>query len=200
MERLKWFRGGAARNGLHHRRLDFDVAALIEKIANLAKDTTAQEKDVLDLIIRYEVEVALAIANLRVGEAMPFFGGWAQGLGENDEALEFNADLAGFGGKHRAADTDEIAEVEVLEDVVLLITEGLLLGIDLNTAGLVLDVDELAFAHVAMGSNAAGERDDAAFSIFGACLGTFLGGHELVGERIDSFSTESGQFGPSLFN
>src|SRR3989442_5391118 len=42
----------------------------------------------------------------------------SQCLGENLEERQFDGDLAGLGGKHRAAHADEIPEVEVLEDFI----------------------------------------------------------------------------------
>ena len=43
------------------------------------------------------------------------------------------------------------------EDVELLVAEDVFLGVDLDASALVAHVDEHAFAHVAMGGDAAGD-------------------------------------------
>ena len=84
--------------------------------------------------------------------------------------VELDGNLAGLGGEQRARDADEIAEVQVPEDVELLVAEHILLRIDLEPPALVADVDEHALAHVAMRGDAAGQGHFAAFGVMGAGL------------------------------
>ena len=65
---------------------------------------------------------------------------------------------------------DEVAEVQVPEDVELLVAEHVLLRIDLEPPALVAHVDEHALAHVAMGGDAAGHGHFAALGVIGAGL------------------------------
>ncbi len=97
-------------------------------------------------------------------------------------------------------DADEIAEVEVLEDVELVVAERLFLGVNLDAAALVLDVDEHALAHFAMGGDAAGEGDFAALGVMGAGVVAGFGGREFVGKGIDALGAQRGELGLALFD
>jgi len=85
-----------------------------------------------------------------------------------------------------AFDADEVGEVEVDEDGPLVVAEDVFLGVDLHAAGLVADVDEHGLAHVAVGGDAAGDGDFAAFHVVftGGVAG--FGGGELVFEGVNA--------------
>ena len=195
----------AAGNRLHHRCLDLHESARVQKVSNFGNDLTAFEEDVLHLIVAHQVEVTLAVANLGVFESVPF--GWrrAQSLGKNHECGELDRNFTGFGGEHRAAHADEIAEVEVFEDIELFVAERLLLGVNLDPctalrATSVFDVNELALAHVAVRGDAPGQRDFAALGIIGARLSAVFRGCKFVFERVDALGPQCGELGLALFN
>ena len=123
------------------------------------------QKDVLDVRVGDQVEISLAVADFSVFQAVIFGRRWPQGLGEDGEAGELDRDFTGLGGEQRAIRADEIAEIEVAEDVELFVTEDILLGIDLEAPGLIAHVDEHAFAHVAVRGDAAGDGHFAAFGV-----------------------------------
>ena len=157
-------------------------------------------KDLLHLRVRHQIEVTLAIADFRVFESVPF--GWrrAQGLGEDDEADDFDGNLAGLGREHRAAHADEIRKVEMLENGELVVAEDVFLRVNLDAPALVADVHEHGFAHVAVRGDAAGERDFAAFGVILPRVGARFGRSELVFERVNAFGPQRGQLGLALFN
>ena len=64
----------AARNGLHHRRLDFEITPRIQKIADGLHDPGTQDKDLLDVGIDDQIDISLTVAEFHIGKAMPFFG------------------------------------------------------------------------------------------------------------------------------
>src|SRR5205807_2342995 len=104
-----------------------------------------------------------------------------------------------------ALHADEIREVEVLEDVELLVAERLLLRVNLDAARSVLEVHELALAHVAMRGNAPGNFDVVAFlqfarDIFRSRLAAADLRRELVRERIDALRVELREVRPALFD
>src|SRR5207244_13447716 len=101
-----------------------------------------------------------------------------QRLGEDKEGRELDGDFSRLGGEHRAADANKVPEVEVLEDFKLFIAQRLFLGVNLNGPALILDVDELALAHVAVTGYPAGERDFALFDIIRPGLGTCFRGRK----------------------
>src|SRR5205085_3208817 len=137
-------------NGLHGGRLHFHVAAAVKEAANLMHDGAALDEHVLDLGIAHEVEVTLAIANLGVFEAVPLGRRRAKGLGEDGETFELDARLTGLGAKERAGDADKITEVEMGEDVPWLVTQNILLCINLDAPALIAHVNEHGLAHLAM--------------------------------------------------
>ena len=63
-------RRGSARNGLQDRRLDLDIALRVEELAHRRDDLRALDEGLLDLRVDDQVEIALAVAHLRVGEGV----------------------------------------------------------------------------------------------------------------------------------
>ena len=111
---------------------------------------------------------------------MPLGRRRAQRLGQNGEAGELDGNFAGLGGEQRAVHADEIAEVEMLENVELLVAEDIFLRVNLDAPALVAHVNEHGLAHVAMRGDAAGERDFAAFGVmFARVLRRFPSGVNL---------------------
>jgi hypothetical protein len=126
-------------------------------------------------------------------------------LGQDGEALDLHADLAGAGLEEGALDADEVGQVEVLEDLEAFVAEGLLLGVDLDAAGDVLQVEELALAHVAMGGDAAGDGDGVAFGEFALlellpCFAAADAGGEPVAERENAFGLQRAELAAALFD
>ena len=78
--RLERLRGGSARDRLHHRRLDLDESTVFEEAADFADDRDAFLENLERLAVRDEIEVALAVFDLGVLDAVPFVGKGAEGL------------------------------------------------------------------------------------------------------------------------
>jgi len=76
----------------------------------------------------------------------------------------------------------------------------LFLRVNLDAPALVLEVEELAFAHVPVRRDAAGNGDLAVLGIIGARLAAALGGRVAIGKGIDPFGAERRQFGFALFD
>ena len=75
-------RQGAAVERLQHRRLDLDEAALVQEAADRGDDARALDEHLARVVVDDEVEVALAVARLDVGEAVVLLGHRAQRLAE----------------------------------------------------------------------------------------------------------------------
>ena len=112
MMRFERLRRGTSRNRLHHRRLNLDVAAFVQKIANLAHDLAALEENLFHFGIGHQVEIALAVTDLCIGQPVPFFRERAQCFREHFEVLDAESRLAGFGQEAGPFHADEIAKVE----------------------------------------------------------------------------------------
>ena len=194
-----------AGDGLHHRRLHLHVAALVEEIADLADDLRALEEGGLHLVAGDQVQIALTIADLGVGESLPLGGRRPQGLREDHKRLQLHAGLPGASAEQRSPGSDEVGKVQVLEDLELLVAERLLLGIDLQASGDVLEVDELALAHVAMGGDASGDehlRPLGEFALLEAFARRAAAGirFEGIAERLDALGLQRRQLGLALFD
>jgi len=64
----------AARNGLHHRRLDFEIAVRDKEAAQGLDDARAHDEGASRFGIHDQVHVALPITYLLIGEPVKFFG------------------------------------------------------------------------------------------------------------------------------
>jgi hypothetical protein len=105
------FGRGPARDGLHHGGLHFEEAPLVQELAHDPGDGRPGAEDLPDRGIHQQVEVALAVAGLHVGEAVVFFRQGAQGLGEELKAAHLQGEFPGFGAKQRALKTHQVAHV-----------------------------------------------------------------------------------------
>src|SRR5665213_1296644 len=72
---------GAAGNSVQHRRLDLEIALLDEAAAHPGDDLAAPAQGGATLLAHDEVEIALAVARLDIGEAVEFLGQRQQRLG-----------------------------------------------------------------------------------------------------------------------
>jgi hypothetical protein len=131
---------------------------------------------------------------------MPFLGGRAERFGEDYERTQLDGNLASLCREERSFCADEITEIEVSKDIELFIAEDLFLRIDLDTARLIFEINELAFAHVAMGGNSPRDRDFPAFNVIGPSLAAALSRRKFVGKRINAFPPQSREFGFPLFD
>ena len=107
-------RGGPAREGLHHGRLDLGEFARLEKAADFADDFAAEQEHATGLLADDEIDVALAITLLHIGEAVPLARNGPERLRENFQIGKTDCLFAGLGGEERSFPADEIAEIEEL--------------------------------------------------------------------------------------
>ena len=107
--RLEWPGDGAARDRLHHRRLDLQEAARVEEPPQRRDEPRAEQEDRADVGVHDEVHVTLPIAGLHVLEAVPLLGQRPQRLREEAPRLDVDRELAGARAEHLARDADEVA-------------------------------------------------------------------------------------------
>jgi hypothetical protein len=103
-----------------------------------------------------QVDVALAVLLLGVGETVELVGQRAQALGEEAQPLHVDRQLAGLGLEQRPLGADDVAEVEVLERRVVLGADRVDADAQLDAAGGVLQRREAGLAHDALEHQAAG--------------------------------------------
>ena len=139
---------------LEHRRLDLDEALAVEVGANRADDARAQHERLARLLVDEQVEVALAVAQLDVGEAVERVGKRLGVAREHLERLGQQRRLAAAGAAGMPGDADDVAE----EDVDLARLRRL--ADHLDPARAVDDVEEDELAHVAPRHRPAGDPAD----------------------------------------
>ena len=124
--------------------------------------------------IRDQVQIALAVADFDVFQAVPFLRHGQQNLRKERELLGVNAQLAGAGAEQIAFDADDVAQIEHFVQLVFALRNRVLADIDLQALARLLQVQEAGLAHAAHGLDAAGDARPA------ACRAKFLGGLRAV--------------------
>src|SRR5437867_9040863 len=145
----------AARYGLQNRRLDFHKTAVLEKAANLAHHRNPLPKVLAGLLVRDQIEISLTIARLDILQAMPFFRQWPQRFRQHCKFFRFQRLLAGLRQKTEALHSDQVAEIEQIENLHRLRADLFRMKVDLDAPGRVAKIDKVAFAHVAVRGDAA---------------------------------------------
>ena len=114
-------RTGVGSGGYGHQdgRIDFKKPAFVEKSANAGDHPAALDESVGDLGVGDEVEVPLAVAYFHISEAVPFLRKRSHSLGKHRDRMGLDSGLAGAGPHHIAANTEEIANVQVLQQGVV---------------------------------------------------------------------------------
>ena len=142
--------GGPAGRDLHqHGRFDLDEAAPVHESPQRADRLAPHHGDAPAVLVRYQVEVALAEPGLDVGEAVPLLGQAANGLRERRPILNLDGGLARPRAEDGAGRADPVADVEFLECGVAL-AEVVAAKEQLDLAFAVLDVGEGGASHAAI--------------------------------------------------
>ena len=158
--------GRAARLILQDRRLDLQEATVEEEASHRADDLRPLRRDDHRSLVGEEVEVALAGTRLGVLQPRPLVGERQQGLRDDSPGGDGHGDLARARAEERAADLQEVAEVderERLEGVEVVAPE-----VELDASGGVTDVEEGGLSHHPLGGDAADHGDlDGALGLAG---------------------------------
>ena len=145
-----------AGNRLHHRRLDLEIAAAVQKGANRSEHTTSDAEHLPRVGIDDQVEIALAVARLDVGQPVPLLGQRQEALGQELERRGPDRQLVRLGAEDATLDADEVAEVEQLEDREIALGQRVLADVDLDPRLPVGDDEEVGLAEAANRQDPAG--------------------------------------------
>ena len=132
----------AAVERLQHGRFDLEKARVVEASANACHHAGARDEALARRRVRHQIEVALAVSDLDVLQAMVAIRKRQAAGRELDPLGHLDAQLASTRAAGDAGDADQIANrhgAHLLEDVL---TEPLEVGEELHPAGHVLEVDE----------------------------------------------------------
>ena len=154
---------GPAGHALQHGRFDLQEIPGIEPAAHGAHHQGAAAEGFAGVGRHDQIEVALAVALLHIGQAMPLIGQGLEALGEHGPALHLHRQLAAVGAAQGAFHTDQIAGIHQAGEVgkgfgILrnLRFQGGLFNKELDGAGLIGQGEEGQFAHHPAGHHPAG--------------------------------------------
>ena len=152
----------AAGNRLHHRRLDLEIPAAVEELAQRREHLAAHLEHFARLGIDDEIEIALAIADLDVGQAVPLLRQRQMALRQKLEARRPDRQLVGARAEQMPFDADDVAEIEQPEHLEIALRERVLPDVDLDARSAVGQHQKIRLAEAADAENAAArDRVDA---------------------------------------
>ena len=152
-------RRGPARDRLHHRRLDLEEVAGEEEVAHVGDDPRAQAEHAARLLVDDEVHVALTVAGLLILQAVVLLGQRPERLGQELERGDPHRELPGVGDEQLPARADDVAEIELLEALVVRLPEPALVDEQLDVARAVAQRREARLAHHALRHHPPGDGD-----------------------------------------
>ena len=153
---------GAARDRLQHRSLELDESALVEHAAHRAQHRRACQEVPAGLLVGDQVQVAPALLQVGVLQAVPLLGQRPQRLREHRPSIGEHAELALARRADAAGDPDDVAEVDLAEQREEVVGQVRAARDDLQVAGAIAQHEELQLADVALAHHASGHGDDVA--------------------------------------
>ena len=144
-----------AGNRVHHRGFHFKILLASHEVADGLDDAAAFFEDFARFGIYDQIGITLAVAGFLVFQAVHFIRQRAQGFGQQADLAYAYGQLAVVGFKQHAFCAEDIAQVPVLELFVNLLTNTLVVYVELDLAGNVLQGSEAGLAHVALQHHAA---------------------------------------------
>src|SRR5688572_24145135 len=117
---------------MQDRRLDLEVAVVVEEPSQFTNDQTALHKHIPDIGIYNQVDVSASVADFDIRESVPFLREWKETLGEKREFTGQNRQFTGARAKERPLDANEVTDVEQLIQLEVTFGNLILLGINLN--------------------------------------------------------------------
>ena len=149
-----------ALDGLEDGGLDLHVAVVLHVAAEGRHDARALGESLADVGVHDEVDVALAIARLLVGQAMELLGQRADSLGQQRKLARSHGELAALGADHDALGAHDVAQVELAEQLPGVFRHVVDAAEQLHVAGGVAQHDEHDLALAALGDHAAADLHD----------------------------------------
>jgi hypothetical protein len=149
----------AAGHRLHHRRLDFQEAARVEKRADGRHHARAGLKHGARVGIDDQIQIALPVSRFNVAQAVPFLRQRQQALGQEVQARGPNRQLVRLGPEQPSFHADHVAQVQLLVDLKIQRGHGVRANVDLQPGPTVRQDDEIRLAKRAHAKNPAGDAN-----------------------------------------
>ena len=199
---FKGFGRRTARDGLQHRGFDFEEAAVVEEAANMRNHLRTHAKGMARFFVHDQINVALTVALLGVGQTVVFVRQRTQGLGQQLHVFHVHIQVALAGASQRPFGGDDVAQIPGFDCFQRLCRQALAVNVDLQTTGAVLQHHEGATVkHDATGNL---DRDGRSLQLFLALIlvGLLQVGAQAVAAEVvregDALLAHGGQFGLTL--
>ncbi|MCY1443103.1 hypothetical protein D9M71_595020 [compost metagenome] len=106
---------GTTGDGLQHRGFHFEETAVVEEVADVGDHLGAHAEGLAHLLVDDQVDVALAVAGLGIGQAVELVRQRTQRFGQQAGFLHVDVQVTLAGTGQHAADADDVAQVPVLD-------------------------------------------------------------------------------------
>ena len=156
--RDKRHRRAAAVQRLQDRSLDLDKPLLGQELPDDGDDAGTELHRLADVGVDDQVDIALAVAGLLVGQAMIFFRQRVKRFGEKLKRIHGYRLFAGAGDKQGAGQADDIPQVKQAEQAPQGLADGILFDIPLQSPELILEMEEGRFPHDPNRHDPSGQR------------------------------------------
>ena len=133
---------GTTRHALEHGGFNLKEAPLIEPTADRADRNGTAAKGFPGVRGNDQIEIALAIALLHIGQTMPLVRQGLQALTEHLPALHLDRQFTAIGAAQAARDTNQVTGIHQGGEVTEIVSEGGLLNEQLNRARFIRQGEE----------------------------------------------------------
>ena len=184
-------RGGTALDGLQDGGFDLHVAVGFHVAAEGRQNGRTLAEGFANVFVHDEVHIALAVAGLFVREAVEFLGQRADGLREQLDIARSNGELATLRAHDDAFHVDDVAQVELAEQLPICLVHVVDAAEQLDVGGRVAQHDEDDLALAALGNHAAADLHDVLgvfaigqIGVLGVDIGRVMGDFGMLGVRV----------------
>ena len=185
-------------NGAEHGGLHLHEAHIVQIPAQIRHELAADLKVPLGFGIHNEIHIPLAVAQLLVRQTVELLRQGLEGLRQQGDLMGPDAHLALLGAEHVALDAYDITDVIFPEAVIGLLVHLVLPGVDLDAAGLVLQIAEGHLAHAPLAHKTARQRDGLPLQLVELVLDLLcVMGHVIAGDLEGVFDWMNHETGKS---
>ena len=144
-----------AGNGVQNRGFYFQIAFVIQNMADTLDNLGPFDEDLPDFRIYNQIHITLAVTDFLVLQAVPFFRQGFQGLAEEFQFLYANGRFTHMGFENNAFHAYNIANIQQFYYAVGVFAHFVLADIQLNLTGFILQIHKAGFAMAADGHQTA---------------------------------------------
>src|SRR5262249_50376889 len=149
----------AAGDRLHHRRFHFDVSPRIKKLADRLHYLAALDENLAHVLVHDQVDVALAVAQLHVAQAMPLLWQPQKIFGQEGKLFDMNGQLTRTRAEEISANANVVSQIEQLIESKSFFADEIELHVDLQPLTALLQMREAGLALQPQRDDAPGDPD-----------------------------------------